>query len=141
MMDSKMGKHANWVPVGFQHFEKSILVRNPYDRFQSLWGHRQRDCLEKDKDFGSVEEFADELVREPNWFNGAISEVYKDSGWQRYWQIEHIKGCLERARIYAWVPHINRNTFAKQELSQEVVKILRPWAEPDCDTFGYEPRG
>ena len=140
MMDTEMGKHANWVPVGFQHFEISILVRNPYTRFQSLWGHRQKDCLEAGKDPGTIEEFAHEVVNDPIWFNGSISDIYKDCGWQRYWQIEHIKQCLDRVNIHEWVPHINRTVFAKQALPQEIIDIIRPWAEPDCEAFNYELR-
>ena len=140
MLNAEMYQHSNKVPERYEHYKRYLLVRNPYTRFQSMWGHHQRDCMAGKRDPGTIEQLAERCVNTDEWFFSNITDIYGDSGWEWYWQIEHIQDCLSQAGIPVWVPHINRNTFAKKDLSQEVVEILRPWAEPDCEAFNYNLR-
>jgi hypothetical protein len=130
-------KHTTTIPAMFENYQRIVVVRNPYQRFLSLWGHHQKDCLEAGRDFGTIERHAVKVAAREHWFLENISERYGSLGCENYWQIEHIRDAFDRYKIPIWLPEMNRNTFARQKMTDKLYDILRDWGNPDAIAYGY----
>ena len=151
---SGMKTHFRGVPVGVEHFDRIISVRNPYTRVLSMYNFEKSKGKGKNlwgrKPFVSYCEWVLKLTQIHDFDEPAdsayryfsCSKYGKLNGWQKFIRMENLiedingLGYGEVGKI----PHINPSHGRSwdQVKTPEIIEIINEWADDDFELFGYQ---
>ncbi len=132
----KVSKHTDQKFDEMASAEVAIVVRNPYARAASLYGYHCMYCDSHGKEPGSLDEFLSTLTLSKDaWFR-PISEAFTNVKYSMFWQLEHIYGCFRKQNLCVNLRRENASQL-HPPMNDDQKRLIRDWAEPDCEAFQY----
>lgn len=142
------------VPPDYAGFERHLIVRDPYARLLSIYGHLRRQARLGAEAMGFAKwlhHFLDlRRAFDPQSYDGDVpsiwlatqAECWRRLGGSRFWKLEEIGKFLSAVGIAAELPRVNvsRERAGTWEAvgAGTLDRVWQEWSRADCEAFGYE---
>lgn len=135
-------RHVNTWPSEAWEMHRAVVVRNPYSRLVSLYLHHvhwQAALGFGGPDFGDFCRLIAEGSHEPFYGWNLCQWLGPGSG-ETVLRVESLEADLAAIGIGATVPRMNSGFYRKPWqgfYNSELLDMVKTWAAPDCERYGY----
>ena len=146
---AKLDRHVRVWPNELDGYRKLVVVRHPLDRLVSLFLHFVRFEAAEGRGTPSFRTFCRWVVgpRPPEFgpqllYRWNLCQWLEGAKWDAVLKVESLQADLAREGLAVESLPRENTSFRSRPWQAfydvELFELTRPWAEPDCERFGYE---